>query len=179
MRAAWMILAPVFFLATIPAANWMIANVGTKCIPDGPCLVPVWPGILAPSGVLLIGLALALRDVVRELHGTLAVFVLIIVGAIASEYIAPPEVAIASGVAFLLSEGADLLVYEPLRRRGLALAVICSGVVGAVVDSVLFLLIAFGSLQYLAGQLLGKVWMTLLAGVVIALVHFVGRRAPG
>jgi hypothetical protein len=40
--------------------------------------------------------------------------------------------------------------------------------VGLLVDSVLFLLLAFGSLDFLAGQVVGKAWMTLLALVLIA-----------
>ena len=42
----------------IPAANWLIGNAGTVCVPNGPCLIPVAPGLMAPSGVLMIGLAL-------------------------------------------------------------------------------------------------------------------------
>jgi queuosine precursor transporter len=56
------------FIATIPAANWMIGHVGTACPPGGPCLIRVAPGVMASSGVLMIGLALVLRDLVhREL----------------------------------------------------------------------------------------------------------------
>lgn len=36
------------FCGSIPLANWLIGNVGTFCAPDGPCVVPVWPGIAAP-----------------------------------------------------------------------------------------------------------------------------------
>jgi len=56
------------FAATVPLANWMIGNVG-QCIPDGPCLIPVGFGLMAPSGVLVIGLALVLRDAVHSLLG--------------------------------------------------------------------------------------------------------------
>ena len=56
----------VLFCLTIPAANWMIGHVGTVCVPNGPCLVPVAPGILAPSGVLMVGAALVLRDLVQQ-----------------------------------------------------------------------------------------------------------------
>ena len=52
----------VLFCLTIPAANWMIGHVGTVCVPNGPCLIPVAPAIMAPSGVLMVGLALVLRD---------------------------------------------------------------------------------------------------------------------
>ena len=53
------IVFPVLFALTIPAANWLIGNVGTKCVPNGPCLIPVAPGgLVAPSGVTMIGIAL-------------------------------------------------------------------------------------------------------------------------
>ena len=44
----------IAFGLTIPAANWMIGNVGTVCVPKGPCLIPVAPGLMAPSGVAMI-----------------------------------------------------------------------------------------------------------------------------
>ena len=44
----------------------MIGNFGTFCVPDGPCLIPVAPGITAPSGVLMVGAALVLRDLVQD-----------------------------------------------------------------------------------------------------------------
>ncbi len=54
----------------IPVANWLILHVGTVCPPNGPCLIPVAPGgILAPSGVLMAGLALVLRDLVQRRLG--------------------------------------------------------------------------------------------------------------
>ena len=43
------------FLACIPAANWLIGNVGVKCIPNGPCLVPVGFGLLAVLVILGLG----------------------------------------------------------------------------------------------------------------------------
>ncbi|MEJ2433501.1 MAG: hypothetical protein P8Y53_10175 [Pseudolabrys sp.] len=57
------------FCLTIPAANWMIGHVGTVCAAKGPCVVPVAPGIMAPSGVLMIGAALVLRDLVQRRLG--------------------------------------------------------------------------------------------------------------
>ena len=41
------------FILCVPGANWAIANIGTTCIPDGPCLLPVGFGLDAPSGSLL------------------------------------------------------------------------------------------------------------------------------
>lgn len=164
------------FIATIPAANWLIQNVGTVCVPQGPCLIPVGFGLEAPSGVLMIGLALVLRDVVHYRLGWRVAMVAIVVGAALSALLAPPALVLASGTAFLLSELADLLVYAPLARRRLVAAVVASSMVGAVVDSALFLLIAFGSLDYLVGQVIGKAWMVLAA---LPLIWFVRNSKQG
>lgn len=155
------------FLATIPAANWMIGNVGTYCVPDGPCLIPVAPGLMAPSGVLMIGLALVLRDWLHETSGAVWVLLCIVVGGVVSLGIAHPALALASATAFFLAELADMAVYTPLRRQRLVLALALSGLVGSVVDSAVFLWLAFGSLDYLAGQVVGKLWMTALAVPVL------------
>lgn len=159
-------LAAIAFLLTIPAANWMIGNVG-HCGPGGVCTVPVGFGLLAPSGVLMIGAAFVLRDWVHEMAGVTAVALLVILGGALSFVIAPAALAAASCASFLLSELADLYVYEPLRKRALWAAVVLSGVAGSVVDSVVFLLLAFQSLQFLEGQVVGKVWMSLLGAIVL------------
>ena len=44
---------------------------------------------------------------------------------------------------------------------------------GLVVDSIVFLWLAFGSLDFLLGQIIGKAWMVLLA---IPLVAYLRRR---
>jgi uncharacterized PurR-regulated membrane protein YhhQ (DUF165 family) len=152
----------------IPAANWLIGHVGTECPANQPCLIPVAPGIMAPSGVLMVGLALVLRDLVQRRLGLGWALGAILVGAALSALLAPPMLVLASAVAFLLSELADLAVYTPLQRRRLLLAVLASGLVGLVVDSVIFLYLAFGSLQFLPGQVIGKAWMVLISLPAIA-----------
>lgn len=156
------------YLATIPAANWMIGNVGTVCIPDDPCLLPVGFGLMAPSGVFMVGFALVLRDLVQRSLGIPAALLAIAFGAVLSLLIAPPALVVASVAAFTISELLDFGVYTPLARRRLVLAVVASGIVGAVADSAVFLWLAFGSLDHIAGQIIGKLWMVAAAGVVIA-----------
>ncbi|QRM35481.1 VUT family protein [Microvirga sp. VF16] len=151
------------FTACIPAANWLVGHVGTACVPDGPCLIPIAPGLAAPSGVLVVGLALVLRDLVQRRLGRYWALAAIGVGAILSAVLAPPSLILASTAAFLLSELADLGVYTPLQQRGLILAVVASSVVGLIIDSAVFLYLAFGSLEFLLPQILGKVWMVLLS----------------
>ena len=85
----------VLFALTIPAANWLIGHVGTACIaPQGPCVLPVAPGVMAPSGVIMVGVALVSRDLVQRRLGT--------------GLSALPALILASAVAFLSSEFADL-----------------------------------------------------------------------
>jgi uncharacterized PurR-regulated membrane protein YhhQ (DUF165 family) len=151
------------FALTIPTANWLIGNAGTACVANGPCLIPVAPGLMAPSGVTMIGIALVLRDLVQRRLGVGVALGAILAGAGLSALIAPPSLVIASAVAFLLSELADFAVYTPLARRRLVAAVVASSLVGLVVDSIVFLWLAFGSLDFLAGQVVGKAWMVLLA----------------
>jgi uncharacterized PurR-regulated membrane protein YhhQ (DUF165 family) len=158
----------VLFCLTIPLANWMIGHVGTVCLPNGPCLLPVAPHLMAPSGVLMIGAALVLRDLVQRRLGVEFGIGAIVVGALISAALAPASLVIASAAAFLLSEFADFAVYTPLARRRLVLAVLASSSVGLVVDSIVFLWLAFGSLDFLFGQIVGKLWMVLLATPFVA-----------
>jgi uncharacterized PurR-regulated membrane protein YhhQ (DUF165 family) len=163
----------LLYLATIPAANWMIGNAGTICVPNGPCLVPVGFGLMAPSGVVMIGIALVLRDVVHRNLGWRWALAGIAAGSAISCAVAPPMLAVALMVAFAVSEAMDQAVYAPLWRRRMVLAVLASGVVGAAVDSALFLWLAFGSLDHMAGQLVGKIWMV---GIAAGLLWLRARR---
>jgi uncharacterized PurR-regulated membrane protein YhhQ (DUF165 family) len=177
------------FIFAIWLANWLIGNWGTvePPAPGAPWLITVWPGeltrsgdpIYAPSGVLAIGAAFTLRDLVQRRLGlgwtVLAIVVAAGLSAVLDTSVA--RVALASGVAVLLAEGLDLLVYTPLQRRNLIAAVLASNVVGVVVDSVVFLSIAFSSLDLLEGQIIGKLWMTLAAlPIVVALRAWDRRR---
>lgn len=167
-------LAFALFALTIPFANWLIENVGTMCIPNGPCMVPVdlgLFGLMAPSGVLVVGAALVLRDVVHERLGALWALGAIAVGAVLSAFLSPPALVVASVAAFTLAELADFTVYAPLRKRNLTMAVLASGALGAAIDSAVFLWLAFGSLAFIEGQVVGKLWMTLLAVLALNFVR--------
>jgi hypothetical protein len=124
---------------TIAAANWWLCHVGMVCQPAGACLIPVAPGLMAPSGVIMAGAALVLRDLVQRRLGVAASSLAILAGAVLSALLAPPALVLASAAAFLLSELADLAVFTPLVRRGLIVAVGASGVVGIVEIAAVFL----------------------------------------
>ena len=172
-RIGWTSLG--FFLLCIPAANWLIGNIGTVCVPAGPCLVPVAPGLMAPSGVLTVGVALVLRDVVQRQLGASWALAAVVLGTALSALIAPAALVVASGCAFLLSELTDFAVYTPLQRRRLVLAVVLSSIAGLVVDSLVFLQLAFHSQEFLPGQVVGKAWAVLLS---IPAIQWLRRVTP-
>lgn len=139
------------FIGTVFAANWLVNHYGP---------VPVGFGLMAPAGVYVVGVAFLLRDAVQSTLGKLAVVAGIGAGAAASALVSP-TLALASATAFALSELADFSVYTPLADNGSpVLAVLMSNVVGAAVDSLIFLQIAFGSQAFFSGQLVGKLWIT-------------------
>lgn len=152
----------IAYVATIPAANLAVTHFGA---------VPAGFGYTAPAGVYMVGLALVLRDLARESAGRGAVLAAIAVGTILSYFLADPALAVASAAAFGVAETMDFAVYEPLRQRGLLIAMLASNAIGLLSDSLLFLKLAFDSFEYLPGQILGKAWMTLAAVTVLALLR--------
>ena len=158
------------FLSCVPLANWLIGNWGTYCVPNGPCLIPVAPGMMAPSGVLVIGLALALRDILTELVSRKVIFLLLMAGSFLSLLVSPPSLAIASAVAFVISECLDWIVYEKFRKNSMPVAVFLSGALGAVTDTVIFSYLAFGEIKWAAGLLLAKIYASIVFAVYLKII---------
>lgn len=161
MRTAAAIAA---YLVTIVAANWLTARYG---------LVPMGFGLMATAGTYAAGAAFVARDLVQDVAGRVATLAALVAGAALSWWLANPALAVASAAAFGLSELVDMAVYTPLRRKGYVRAAVASNLVGAAVDTVVFLWLAGFGLAGLtvAGQLVGKAWMTLAAvGVVMTVV---------
>lgn len=151
-------LAFILYALTVPLANWFISHVGTLCVENGPCLIPVGFDLMAPSGVLFIGLSLVLRDWLQELANWKWSIWAILIGGVLSFITASPFIAVASMVAFIVAELFDLGVYTPLKEKGKHLAVLASGIVGAFVDSALFVWLAFGSFELSLGTFVAKVY---------------------
>lgn len=154
-------LSVLAYLGSIVAANWLTARYG---------FVPAGFGLMATAGTYTAGLAFVARDAVQDTAGRVAALAALLAGALLSWFAATPQLAVASAAAFALSEFVDMLVYTPLRRRGYVRAAMASNLVGSVIDTVVFLWLAgFGlAAGVVAGQLVGKAWVTLaVVGAVI------------
>ncbi len=161
-------IAFLLYVGVIVGANWMIAHVG-KVIP-GAHVLPVGFGLYAPSGVYLAAFAFVARDILQRLTNIKVGLVAILIGAFVSAFVSTTALAFASGATFMISESLDFLIYTPLQTRSFPLAVVIAGLVSDVVDSVVFLTLAHIPLALaLKGQLVGKMWVILLGGVLAGL----------
>lgn len=122
----------------------------------------------------LIGLDLSLRDYLQLVMKPWQMFLLIVVGGLLS-YAAVPEsgmIAMASAAAFTAASAADWSVFSLLRQRPWLVRANVSNVAGAVVDSVVFVAVAFGFLwEAMAWQIGAKiaggfVWSVVISGLL-------------
>lgn len=169
MKRATSLFALTAYACAIAAANWLTAHHG---------LISVGFGLTATAGTYCAGIALMLRNVVQDALGRRFVVLAIVAGAALSA-LTSPALALASGVAFGVSELADTAAYTPLRRHGWARAVLPASFIGALLDSLLFLSIAGFPVtaRGISGQLVGKTWAVWLPVAAVALLRGV-RRDP-
>jgi len=154
--------AGAVLITTVVVANWATSHFG---------FIPVGFGQMATAGTFAAGFALVARDALQDAVGKRWMLVTLLLAAGLSYLVSDPHIATASAVAFLVSELLDFAVYTPIRHHSRlgdsrwAAAVIASGVVGAVVDTIVFIGIAFGAaavLPAMAGQLIGKTYAAIV-----------------
>lgn len=154
----------VAFLATIPFANWWLTTHGLW---DAPVLGPL------PSALWVVAIGFVLRDVVQVTLGRRIAWAAIAIGTLLSVMVADPEIAIASGTAFAISESLDALIFTPLADRGrFLLGVSISGWAAGFLDSAVFVRIAFDSFS--GWWQLGVAKLIVIA--VVAPVSWAARR---
>lgn len=121
-------------------------NVAFSYVP----LLPLPGGEMFPPVSLAVGLIFVARDFAQRAVGHRVLWAML-VGAAASYVLADPYVAIASAVAFAVSELVDWSVYSSTRRP-LADRILLSSAIGAPVDSAIFLSMigAFGWVGFAA-----------------------------
>jgi uncharacterized PurR-regulated membrane protein YhhQ (DUF165 family) len=141
------------FVVLVILANWLASHY----------VVPVGFGRTAPAGVFCIGGVLVLRDWLQQLGGLRWTMPLVYAAGLASWAIGDlagwtslEKIAVASVVAFTVSETVEAVFFTPLRKRNLPLAVGLSATVGNALDSYVFLALAFGSQAFFLGQFIGK-----------------------
>jgi queuosine precursor transporter len=178
----------------------VMAQVGTNKIVDVPLT-----GLVAPGGTFLIGIALAMielahRTATGRREGFVNAQIMVACGWVASALLAaylailnimsPDDplfdrlagtwrIVAASLVAFAISETIDNTFGAWLRDRiPDAARVVATNAVSVPIDSVVFLLIAFGSLEFIEGQIVVKYAATVLVGIplVVLLARFVRPR---
>ena len=112
----------------------LIVNIGFVYIPPVPLL-----GEMFPPMSLVVGLIFILRDFAQREIGH-KVLIAMGIGAVLSYFMADPFVAVASVVAFAISELVDWAVYT-FTKRPLKDRILLSSALGTPVDSAVFLLI--------------------------------------
>lgn len=171
------ILPIAVFIGSIIAANWLTTHLG---------FIAVGFGLTAAAGTFAAGMALAVRNVIQKTAGRLAVIAAILAGAVLSFALSAPAIAVASAAAVLLSEAVDFAVYTPLARkadlgdRRWSLAVTLASLSGSVVDTAVFLGLAFGAaaiLPAMPGQLWGKAITTAAVVILMAVIRAVSRQS--
>ena len=168
------------------------AQVGTNKIVDVP-----FTDLTAPGGTYLIGIALSLIELAHRTaptrrQGFVNAQLMVVSGFAASALLAgylaildamPPEdalfdrlsgtwrIVLGSLLAFLVSETIDNSLGAWLRDRVHdAARVVATNAVSVPLDSVVFLLVAFGSLEFIEGQIVVKYAATVLVGVPLVLL---------
>jgi uncharacterized PurR-regulated membrane protein YhhQ (DUF165 family) len=160
------VVVAAWYLFSVVAAN--VASVHLAPLNVG--------GLVVPAGTLFAGASLTARDMVHETLGPRWVAAGIFVGAGLSAVVASPQIAVASVVAFTVSEVLDSLVYMRLRPRTRLGAVAASNTAGLVVDSLLFVPLAFGNFVAVPGQIVGKTVATVLTLGDLHLTGVIARR---
>ena len=153
------------YVSTIVTANWASTHWSALFV----------GAVAVPAGTLWAGATFTLRDLLHECLGPRGVLAAIAAGAGLSWLLATPQIAVASVLAFTVSELAGSLVYSRLRTRSVLGAVIGSNLLGLGIDSVLFVPLAFGSFAFVPGQILGKTVATVLTVAVLVAAKSVRR----
>lgn len=121
--------ACLFYLASIVAINFGFEH--TSVVPlygD-----TVWPPMSVAAGVVFV-----LRDYAQRAVGVRPVVLWMLTGAALSYILASPAIALASLMAFVVSEAVDWIVYTTSKRT-FAQRVLISSLASAPIDSVVFL----------------------------------------
>lgn len=156
------------FVGLVILANWL-ASAYIVHVP--------FTAYSAPAGVFCIGAVLVLRDWLQQLKGLLWTMPLVYAAGLVSWLVGDlagwtglEKIAVASVVAFSVSETVEAVIFTPLRKKHLTFGVALSATVGNALDSWLFLTLAFASTAFFWGNFWGKAEM-IAVGTLLTLAR--------
>ncbi|MCP1146558.1 VUT family protein [Lysinibacillus endophyticus] len=166
----------LFYLLSI-----VIANVVTAAF------APMQLGIfIVPMGTLLVGATFIFRDLVQNKYGRkktyLFIFIALVLSAVVSSMLGDTLMIVAaSAISFLISETADTEIYSRL-KVSMAWRVFYSGIIGGLLDSVIFVVIGLsplgaGALPWeaipfaIAGQFIVKSLIQMIGAIVFGKIY--------
>jgi hypothetical protein len=148
--------AAAIYVAMIPVVNWSFANVPT---------IPMWDGgEWAPFSVVT-GLVLVVRDFAQREVGH-KIFYFMGLGLLMSALTTPPQIVVASGAAFAISETVDWAIFT-FTKRPLSKRILWSASASAPLDTLVFL---FGANMVVPGILAWSTALTSIASKVLGAV---------
>lgn len=156
----------VLYLIAIVSANFIVSRLG--------------PGVSIITGGVLIGFIIYARDRLHErwfaANLRRNMFLLIAAGSLLSVPFNAGRIALASFLAFALSESTDTVVYHRLFEHMPIIKINGSNLFSALVDSIAFPAFAFG-FPLLWGVMAGQFAMKVLGGFVWSVI-ITGRGNP-
>jgi uncharacterized PurR-regulated membrane protein YhhQ (DUF165 family) len=129
-------------------------------------------GLTFPAGVVWIGLTFSFRDFVQRYWGDWAIWSWMIAASIITLFF-NMDIALASMTAFFVSESLDWFIFKVL-KRSFASRVIWSNLFSCSVDSLIFVLLAFGPVW---PAIFGQAIIKYLSGLIV-LPFLIGRQKP-
>lgn len=151
--------ATLLYVALIPFINWSFTWAPMIPLPGGLAFNPV---------TIVTGLVLVVRDFAQREVGHRVLFAMLVALCL-TVVLAGPELALASGLAFAISELVDWSLYTFTKYR-LSTRIFLSSLIAAPVDSVMFLWLAesIRSGQFTTTNVIMSVVGKLLGAIVVA-----------
>jgi uncharacterized PurR-regulated membrane protein YhhQ (DUF165 family) len=141
----------IFYLGSIILANILVHTLGIVTV----------LGLTFPAGAIAIGLTFSARDFVQERYGKFGCWTWMLVASLIT-FAFNLQLAIASVCAFFIAEFSDWLIYTRT-SGGLEKRLVLSNLISTPLDSVVFVLLAFGPLwPVIIGQTIIKMLSSLL-----------------
>lgn len=127
-------MSAAFYLGSIILANILVHTLG---------IITVF-GVSFPAGAVAIGLTFSARDLVQERYGKFGCWFWMLFASVITFFF-NQQLALASVCAFLISEFSDWAIYSTT-RGSVEKRLLLSNLIATPLDSVVFVLLAFGPL---------------------------------